>query len=285
MALIHELAPKTMNPMLPRLVYVLKNIRETADTFTLEAAGTDGVSHFHFTPGQFHMIGLPGVGEIPISISGNPEHPRVLVHTLREVGAVTRALGSLRPNDEFTVRGPYGTPWPVEPAQGKDVVLIAGGIGLAPLRPMIYEVMGNRDRYGRFGLLYGTRSPEDILYRKELGQWRASFDMDLWMTVDRATAQWRGNVGVVTQLVSRAPFDPTKTVAMVCGPEGMMVYAVEELLHRGIPASSIYVSMERNMKCGIGLCGHCQLRGEFTCRTGPVYRYDTVAELLEVREL
>jgi NAD(P)H-flavin reductase len=271
--------------MLPRLAYVVRKARETADTFTLEAAGTDGVAEFRFEPGQFHMIGLPGVGEVPISISGNPGAPRLLVHTLREVGAVTRALTNLKTNDEFTVRGPFGAAWPVKEAEGKDLVLVAGGIGLAPLRPVIYQVMAQRHLYGRFVLLYGTRSPDDILFRKELSQWRSSFDMDLSIAVDRSTGNWRGNVGVVTRLVPRAPFEPANSIAMVCGPEVMMTFAVEELLQRGVPDSSIYVSLERNMKCGIGLCGHCQLRGEFTCRTGPVYRFDKVSSLLEVREL
>lgn len=271
--------------MVPRTAYVIRNHRETADTFTVEAAGMDGVSEFLFDPGQFHMLGLPGIGEVPVSISGDPAAPRTLVHTMREVGAVTRALTHLRPNDAFTVRGPYGASWPVAAAEGRDLVLIAGGIGLAPLRPVIYRVMANRARFGRFGLLYGTRTPDDILFSKELSRWRSSFDMDLSITVDRSTPNWRGNVGVVTKLVSRAPFEPGNTVAMVCGPEVMMRFAVDELLHRGVPSDSIYVSLERNMKCGIGLCGHCQIRGEFVCRSGPVYRHDAIAELLEVREL
>lgn len=271
--------------MLPRLAYVVRKTRETADTITLEAAATDGVAEFRFEPGQFHMIGLPGVGEVPISISGNPGAPRLLIHTLREVGAVTRALANLKANDEFTVRGPFGTAWPTREAEGKDVVLVAGGIGLAPLRPVIYTIMNHRHLFGRFVLLYGTRTPEDILFRKELSQWRASFDMDLSIAVDRSSGSWRGNVGVVTKLVPRAPFEPANSIGMVCGPEVMMTYAVEELLQRGIPETNLFVSMERNMKCGIGLCGHCQLGSEITCKTGPVYRYDKISRLMGVWEL
>lgn len=285
MAPVSELGRRPQAAITPRLAYVVRSHRETADTFTLEAAATDGVSDFEFSPGQFNMVGLPGVGEVPISISGDPGRRRMLVHTLREVGAVTRALTRLQAGDEFTLRGPFGQPWPVEAASGRDLVLVAGGIGLAPLRPVICQVMADRTKFGRFGLLYGARSPDDILFRKELAKWRSSFDMDLSMTVDRSTSAWRGNVGVVTKLVSRAPFEPAATIAMVCGPEMMMTYAVEELLHRGIPSTQIYVSLERNMKCGIGLCGHCQMGREFVCRSGPVYRHDQIARLLETREL
>lgn len=271
--------------MAPRLVTLEHMRNETADTFTMELAPPDGIGDFPFLPGQFNMLGVLGVGEVPISISGDPLDSHVLIHTTREVGAVTRALKRLREGSVLTVRGPYGKPWPVAEAEGKDLVLIAGGIGLAPLRPVIYRVMSERQKYGRFLVLYGARTPEDILFAKELSRWRAQFDMELLVTVDRGTASWRGNVGVVTKLVPRAPFDPVDTVAMVCGPEVMMRFGAQELALRGVPPDRIYVSMERNMKCGIGLCGHCQVRGEFVCRTGPVYRYADIAHLLEVREL
>ncbi|MCW5940596.1 MAG: FAD/NAD(P)-binding protein [Fimbriimonadaceae bacterium] len=273
------------DPMVPRLVTLERTRAETADTFTMELVAPDGVTEFPFLPGQFNMVGALGVGEVPISVSGDPQTPRTIVHTTREVGAVTNALKQLRPGAALTLRGPYGTAWPVEACSGHDVVLIAGGIGLAPLRPVIYEVMRQRARFGRFLVLYGTRSPEDILFAKELSRWRSQFDMELLVTVDRGTEHWRGNVGVVTKLVARAPFEPRETVAMVCGPEVMMRFAVAELRARGVAEPNIHVSLERNMKCGVGLCGHCQLRGEFICRSGPVYSYDRVAPLFEVREL
>jgi NAD(P)H-flavin reductase len=273
------------DPMVPRLMTLERTRAETADTFTMELDSPDALSAFPFQPGQFNMLGVLGVGEVPISISGAPDEPEVLVHTTREVGAVTRALKRLKPGDPLTVRGPYGTPWPVERAEGKDLVLVAGGIGLAPLRPVIYRVMRERPRFGRFLVLYGTRTPEDILFAKQLSKWRSQFDMELLVTVDRGTASWRGNVGVVTQLIPRAPFDPSSTVAMVCGPEMMMRYSAQELVARGVPADRILVSLERNMKCGIGLCGHCQVRGEFVCRSGPVYAFPDIAPLMEVREL
>lgn len=274
-----------LDPMVPRAMTLERTRHETSDTFTMELVGNDGVSDFEFLPGQFNMLGVPGIGEVPISISGDPARPRTLVHTTREVGAVTRAFKALKPGAQLTVRGPYGTPWPVEAAEGHDLVLLAGGIGLAPLRPVVYRVMAERQKFGRFLLLYGTRTPEDILFAKQLARWRAQFDMELLVTVDRGTGAWRGNVGVVTRLVARAPFDPRETVAMICGPEVMMRYGVQEMVARGVSPERVFVSLERNMKCGIGLCGHCQLRGEFVCRSGPVYAYDRIAPLLEVREL
>lgn len=273
------------DPMVPRMMTLKSARKETQDTFTMELLYEDGVSEHGFLPGQFNMIGALGVGEVPISISGDPEDPKRLIHTIREVGATTSALRKVRVGRSVTVRGPYGRPWPMEELEGRDVILIAGGIGLAPLRPVIYSIMNHRDRYGRFVVLYGARTPEDILFEKELMSWRAQFDAEIIVTVDRASKEWRGNVGVVTKLVQRAHASPPDAVAMVCGPEIMMRFAVKELLNRGVPSSQIYISMERNMKCGIGLCGHCQLRGEFVCRSGPVYRYEEVEKLLEVREL
>lgn len=274
-----------LHPMVPRLAYVVKNTRETHDTVTIVAAGTDGVAEFEFLPGQFHMIGVPGVGEIPVSISGDASKTRRLVHTIRDVGAVSHALTTLRPGESLTVRGPYGQPWPVEKAEGKDVIVLAGGIGLAPLRPVIYHIMNYRAKYGKFALLYGARSPEDILYRKELAEWRSSFGVNVSVTVDRASASWHGDVGVVTKLISRTGVDPENTIVMICGPEIMMRYGVEEFLRCKFLEDNIYLSMERNMKCGFGHCGHCQLRGEFICRSGPVYPLNVISQLMEVREL
>lgn len=273
------------DPMVPVPYVVERFIRETQDTFSLELEPFDPTGELRFLPGQFNMLYVFGVGEVPISISGDVAEPKKLIHTTREVGVVTRAMRSLKPGHSIGVRGPFGTSWPMDEAKGHDVILVAGGIGLAPLRPALYWILRNRDDYGKVVLLYGTRSPEDILYSKELAKWRSQFDLEVYITVDRATTEWRGNVGVVTKLIGRAPFDPSDTVAMVCGPEIMMRFAVEELARRGVSTSDIYVSMERNMKCGIGLCGHCQLRGEFVCKDGPVYRFDVIEPLFLEREL
>jgi len=273
------------DPMAPRPYAVQRARQETQDTFTLDLAPVNGARAVPFTPGQFNMLYLFGVGEVPISISGDPGQPQTLVHTTRVVGTVTRTMRQLRVGDTLGVRGPFGNPWPVEEAFGSDLVIVAGGIGLAPLRPLLYRVLAQREKFGKVVLLYGTRSPEDILFRRELEQWRASFELDVHVTVDRAVGRWRGNVGVVTTLIPRAPFDPLSTLAVVCGPEVMMRFTALELLKRGVSREHIYLSMERNMKCGIGLCGHCQFGPTFVCKDGPVFRYDRIEAFFGKREL
>jgi NAD(P)H-flavin reductase len=268
------------NPMLPWPFQISRVKHETEDTFTIELHPLGDLEEFTFLPGQFNMIYVFGVGEIPISISGDPANPRTLVHTTRAVGSVTKAMDKMRRGDILGIRGPYGTPWPIEHANGQDVVFVAGGIGLAPLRPALYEVVAQRERYGKVVLLYGTRTPSDVLFRQELENWRARFDLEIYVTVDRAMSGWRGNVGVVTNLISRAPFDPRNTMAFVCGPEVMMRFTTMELHKRGVDNDHIFVSMERNMKCAIGLCGHCQFGSVFVCKDGPVFRYSQIKDML-----
>ena len=276
-----------LDPMLPQ-PWVIERVRqETHDTFTLEllpGRSSAAAAAGHFLPGQFNMLYVFGVGEVPISISGDPGQPDRLVHTTRAVGAVTRAMRQLKRGGQIGVRGPYGTGWPVEAAQGDDLVLVAGGIGLAPLRSVVYRVLAEREKYGRVVILFGARSAADLLFRRELEKWRSRFDLEVLVTVDRASADWRGSVGVVTKLIGRAPFDPHNTTALLCGPEIMMRYTVDELLRRGMPAARVYLSMERNMKCAIGLCGHCQFGAAFVCQEGPVFSYPAVQRLFSVRE-
>lgn len=274
-----------MQPMLPDVYRIQRVRRELADTFTLDLAREDGRDTAPFAAGQFNMLYVFGVGEIPISISGDPGRPGPLVHTTRAVGTVSQAMRALKLGDALGVRGPYGTGWPLEQAKSKDIVLVAGGIGLAPLRPAMYEILAHRDQYGKVALLYGARTPADILYRRELEHWRAHFDLDVSVTVDRATGDWRGSVGVVTRLIPRAPCVPSNTIALVCGPEIMMRFSAAELLTRGIAPEAIFVSMERNMKCAIGLCGHCQYQPYFVCKDGPVFPYARVQGLLSTWEL
>jgi NAD(P)H-flavin reductase len=271
------------DPMLPRPYRVRRVRRELRDTLTHELVPEDGGGIPPFGPGQFNMLYVFGIGEIPISISGNPANREMLVHTTRAVGTVSQALRELRVGDVMGVRGPFGTGWPVEIAEGRDVVITAGGIGLAPLRPVVYAILSRRERYGRVSLLYGARTPGDLLYRHELEQWRAQIDVAV--TVDYATPDWHGNVGVVTQLIPRAMFDPQTAVAMACGPEIMMRFTAKELEKRGIAADHMYVSMERNMKCAVGHCGHCQYSGAFVCKDGPVFPYSRVRGLLSQREI
>ncbi len=270
--------------LLPEPFIVSKVRRETRDTFTLEMEPLNG-GEKHFTPGQFNMIYVYGVGEVPISISGDPAEPSILKHTVRAVGTVTKAITSVKRGGMLGVRGPFGSGWPLKEAEGYDVVVVAGGLGLAPLRPAILHLLRNRERYGRVAILYGARTPMDMLYKRELERWRARFDIDLDVTVDHATGGWKGNVGVVTTLIPGLKVDVPNTVALVCGPEIMMRFTVRELNKLGIPDERIYISMERNMKCAVGFCGHCQFGPQFICRDGPVFRYDVIRPFFQVREV
>jgi len=266
----------TANPMLTHPYSIKRIQQETHDTFTLELKPKSNIQTVSFAPGQFNMLYVLGVGEVPISISGDPAEPDVLIHTTRAVGAVTNAMRKLRRSDLIGVRGPFGTSWPMEEAKGCDVVIVAGGIGMAPLRPSVYQLLSERREYGKVFLLYGARTPADLLYQREMEQWRARSDLHVDITVDRALRWWRGDVGVVTTLIPKADFDPTSTIAMVVGPEIMMRFTIAELQRRGLRDESIYISMERNMKCGFGFCGRCQFGPFFVCKDGPVFRYDRV---------
>jgi NAD(P)H-flavin reductase len=273
------------DPMLPIRYRIQRVHREIPDTFTLELEPEDGVAISQFATGQFNMLYVFGVGEIPISISGDTAKRKPLVHTTRAVGTVSKEMRDLKPNDVIGVRGPFGSSWPIKQAEGKDVVIAAGGIGLAPLRSVMYHILSHREKYGKAVLLYGARTPADILYRRELERWRAQFDLEVLVTVDRATDTWRGSVCVVTRLIPRASFDPHNTIAMVCGPEIMMRFTAAELEKRGVALENIYVSMERNMKCAIGMCGHCQYGPNFVCKDGPVFQYSQIQHLLTKREV
>ncbi len=273
------------NQILTRQFRINRKRTETYDTFSIDLVAHDDIAVLDFEPGQFNMLYIFGIGEVPISISGDPEIHGALTHTIRKVGAVTRGIGGLKKGDYLGVRGPYGVGWPIKAAAGKDVVAVAGGIGLAPLRPAIYYLLAHREQYNRIILMYGARTPEDILYLGQLEKWQSLKDMTTLVTVDRALGDWRGNVGVVTTLVRRTSFDPTNCIAMICGPEIMMRYTVLELEKHGVEEKDIYVSMERNMKCGIGLCGHCQIGPTFVCKDGPVYRYEQIRNQFLKREM
>ena len=267
---------------LPQPLRVARIRREAAAVATFEVTTT---LPFVFSAGQFNMLYAFGLGEVAISISGDPAEEDRIVHTVRGVGAVSGALTRLRRGGVIGVRGPYGSCWPIAEAEGSDVVMVAGGLGLAPLRPAIYRALAYRERYGRVVLLYGARGPTDILYRRELERWRRRLDVDIEVTVDHAAADWRGNVGVVPALIPRISFDPEHAVALVCGPEIMMRFTIAALCDRGVAMDRIYLSMERNMKCAVGQCGHCQFGPDFVCREGPVFRFDRIAPLFNLREI
>lgn len=269
--------------MLPRFARVRRRHRDGPQVWTLEIE-PEGVIEPAFVPGQFNMLTAFGIGEVPISFSGDPGDCRRLMHTIRAVGPVSTALAALKEGAALAVRGPFGVGWPMPEAAGRDVVIIAGGLGLAPLRPVLYRLLAERASYGRITLLYGTRSPQEILFRREIESWRRRLDIEIEVTVDHAVGNWRGQVGVVTTLIPRASFDPHNALALLCGPEVMMRFAVAALRDTGIAEQAIHLSMERNMKCAVGLCGHCQLGTVLVCRDGPVLRYDRLRELLWVKE-
>ncbi len=271
--------------MIPRTYLVRKVARETPDTFTLTVEPEERSEPSRVRPGQFSMVWVFGAGELPISISGDPAQDDRLEYTVRSVGQATHALVSRSVGDGIGVRGPLGVGWPVEAGRGRDVIIVAGGIGLAPLRPVILEVLRNRDAYGRLVVLYGARSPRDLLYRKELAAWARQRDAQVLVTVDYGGLGWRGHVGVVTTLFKYARLQPARSLAMLCGPEVMMRFVVRELEAQGLARRDIHLSMERNMKCAVGFCGHCQYGPLFVCKDGPVFPYERIRSSLESHEL
>ena len=271
--------------MVPEAWTVAERWAETDDTFTLRLAPPEGRTSFDFLSGQFNMLYGFGTGESAISISGDPGETDTLIHTIRSVGTVTQSLAALRPGDSLGVRGPFGSAWPVERMFGHDLIFLAGGIGLAPLRPAIRYALTHRKRYGNIVILLGARSPEDIIFAEEIEAWTATAGIETRVSVDRATPDWPRNVGVVTNLIPKAKFDPCNAIAMICGPEIMMRYSIVELHKRGLDDTQIFLTMERNMKCAVGFCGHCQLGPEFICRDGPVFRYDRIKPWFSQREL
>jgi NAD(P)H-flavin reductase len=272
------------DPLVPAPLAIARVSRETHDTVTLRFDAPPGAG-FRFRPGQFNMLYVFGVGEVAISMSGDAAQPERLLHTIRAVGTVTNAIAALKRGSSLGVRGPFGSGWPLDEARDRDVLIVAGGLGLAPLRPAIYHLVHNRKDYRRVAILYGARTPEDLLYRKELARWRGLFDVVVEVTVDRATPSWLGPVGVVPALIAKLELDSSRAVALLCGPEVMMRFAVRDLERRGIAHERIYVSMERSMRCGVGFCGHCQYGPSFICKDGPVLRYDRIANLLHRREI
>jgi len=274
-------AARTAGPMVPVPYRVAARRDDLADTVTL---WIEPIDEAITTPtiGQFNMLWAFGVGEAPISMAGSEGN--VLMHTIRSVGAVTAALCALSVGDELGVRGGFGRGWDLDSARGHDVLIVAGGLGLAPVRPIITELLAARDHFGRAALLIGAQRPEVLLYLDELESWRGRFDIEVEVTVDTASPSWRGNVGVVTRLIDRAPFEPDETTAFVCGPEVMMRFGAMALVDQGVARDRIQLSLERNMHCAIGHCGHCQLGPMFVCKDGPVVTWPEAEPLLRIRE-
>ena len=275
------------NPWAVRTVQIAETRPETpgVTTYSLAFVNADATGPGVFEPGQFNMLYLPAIGEAAISLSSLPQADGRLVHTVRTAGNVTGALAALGPGDTFGLRGPFGTGWPVVECRGRDVVLVAGGLGLAPLRPLIELILKEPDDFGQLTILCGARSQEHLLYRDQYAAW-SDGGARVEVTVDRATPGWSGHVGVVPLLLDRTPLPrPRETTVLLCGPDVMMQYALRSARDRGVAPERIWLNMERNMNCAIGLCGHCQFGPQFLCKDGPVLRSDRLAPFLPVKDL
>ncbi|MCL6556092.1 MAG: FAD/NAD(P)-binding protein [Burkholderiales bacterium] len=274
-----------VNPYLPQPARILERRQESATIFTLRLRFEDPVLRetYRFQPGQFNMVYLHGVGEVPISIVSDPEWEGVFDHTIRRVGRVTEGLAALKEGDCVGIRGPYGRGWPLTEAEGRDVLIITGGLGCAPVVSVIQYVIRRRRRFGRLTIIQGVKHSEDLIYRDQYEAWAQMPHTDVHVAANVAQGHWPWHVGPVTELIAQAAPDPGRTVAMMCGPEGMMLTASKLLLAKGMSAEAIFLSLERNMQCGLGHCGHCQIGGKFVCRDGPVFRFAEIRGLLGVR--
>jgi NAD(P)H-flavin reductase len=270
--------------MTPELYKVTAFKHEIPEVFTLELQGLTQDT-LKFSPGQFCMLHMFGVGESAISISGAAHQDDKVIHTIKALGVVTNKLQNLREGAIIGLRGPYGEPWPIKKMTGKNVVIASGGLGLAPLRPVIYHIIKNRKKYKKVWLFYGARTPADILYADEIQNWADKHDILVRISVDKAEGNWQGNVGVVTPLIHKEKIPSKDVIALLCGPEIMMHFGVIELEKKKISKKDIYISMERNMQCGVGYCGHCIFGPKLICRDGPVFSFDEVGDFLQVREL
>lgn len=279
---------RSYDPMTPRIWQVESMERENHDTYTIVLRSLSG-EKFDSQPGQFNMLYAHGVGEVAISISGDTSNHDTITHTIRAVGAGTLALEKLGAGDSIGVRGPFGTAWPTGTLIDKDVIIIVGGIGLAPLRPVIYHLASldndRNEKNLKTTMIYGARSPEDRIFIDELKQWSKLPGWDIISTVDKQASNWDGCIGHVTDYFPTNLENPANTILLSCGPEIMMSSAAEKMKELGIPEDNIYLSMERNMNCGIGLCGHCQTGPYFICKDGPVFSYPSIQHLIGIKEI
>ncbi|MFZ2172993.1 MAG: FAD/NAD(P)-binding protein [Rhodococcus sp. (in: high G+C Gram-positive bacteria)] len=275
------------HPTLPDGYRVVSRAVETHDCVTVTLAPlTPSAGVGTFAPGQFMMLYAHGVGEIAISLSGDPTGAHGMwVHTVRKVGAVSKAIHDAMPGTVLGVRGPFGHGWNLHAGSGRDLVIVAGGVGLAPLRPVVLAALAARERFRDIVLVVGARRPTEILFRDDLASWQTRADLSVELTIDQPVSGWDGAVGFVTESLHRMHIDPDHTTALLCGPESMMRFCARALTDRGMHPGDIQVSLERNMQCGIGVCGHCQLGELLLCRDGPIVDYVTAEPLLRVPEL
>ncbi|HHM05682.1 MAG TPA: Ni/Fe hydrogenase subunit gamma [Gammaproteobacteria bacterium] len=273
------------SPRHPHEAEIIERVAESPDIFTLRLRFTDPAvqRHYHFRPGQFNMVYLYGVGEVPISIVSDPKNEDLYDHTIRAVGRVTKGLAALETGARVGIRGPYGRGWPLRLVEGRDVMIVTGGLGCAPTVSVINYILERRERYGRLYIMQGVKHARDLLWHERYEQWATEPNVEVIIAADQGGALWPWRVGRVTDAFDELRLQANRTVAMMCGPEGMMIAAARALLEKGLDELAIFLSMERNMQCAVGHCGHCQHGGQFVCKDGPVFAYPEVKALLGVR--
>lgn len=268
------------NEYLPVKVIIRDVVNETIDVKTLTLQLKDknnGLSRYK--PGQFMMLSIPGYGEAPFTFASCPDKNGIFQISAKRIGSLTNVLHNLKEKDIVGIRGPYGNSFPLDRMKNRDILFIAGGIGLAPLRPAIQYAFKNRRNYGKIELVYGCRTPQDMLYRSEISSWRNNPNTAIYLTVDVADESWDGGCGVVCVLFPKIKVDPKTTIAILCGPPVMIKFAIRDILKLGFKENNIYASLERYMKCGIGKCGHCYIEGKYVCTDGPNFSYAEMKSL------
>lgn len=273
------------NPYLPREAEIIERIQESPGLFTLRLRLTDDTlqNAYTFKPGQFNMLYLHGVGEVAISIVSDPQDERIIDHTIRAVGRVSHGIEQLNCGDRIGLRGPYGNGWPMTLAEQKDVVVITGGLGCAPVVSVIEYVARRRERFGHLNIVQGVKHSSDFIWRERYDKWRQLADTQVLLAADAGEPIWPWHIGRVTELFEQMVFNPQQVMVVMCGPEGMMKVVVKNMLAQGVSENDLYLSMERNMHCGIGHCGHCQYGEKFVCRDGPVFPYSRVKSLFKTK--
>lgn len=276
-----------MNAMIPQVAEIVEKREEAEGIYTLRVRLCDEAQRreYRFLPGQFNMLYAFGAGDVPMSIVSDPEDGNVIGHTLRTVGPVTHALGALSEGDVLGMRGPFGSHWPLEEAKGKEVLILTGGLGCAPTLGALHYLFRRREDYGPIKIVHGVKAPKDLILHRQFEAWRNYPDTEVHLTADHSHGRWKHKVGLVTHLLTDLKLDAPNTLVMMCGPEVMMHFAIKELIWKGISSDRIYLSLERNMKCALGFCGHCQFGPQFICKDGPVLRYDRIQHFFRIKEV
>lgn len=276
-----------MNPFLPQPAEIVEKRREAEEIYTVRVrlCEEDSRRAYRFLPGQFNMLYAFGAGDVPMSIVSDPEDGDVIGHTLRVVGPVTQALGALKEGETLGLRGPFGSSWPLAEAKGKDVLIVTGGLGCAPTLGALHYLFRRREDYGTIRIVHGVKAAKDLIMHRQFEEWRRAPRTEVYLTADKSSGRWKHKIGLVPHLLQEVPFDAASTLVMMCGPEVMMRLAIKQLIYKGISASRIYLSLERNMKCALGFCGHCQFGPAFICKDGPVLRYDRIQPLFNIAEV